>query len=263
VIFHVAAVGTGNWQAQYSVNVEGTHNVIEAAQQAGAERYVHVSSIAVYGYEVAGRIDENYPQRPPRNDYYMRTKAEGERLVWEAAASSKLLAVAVRPAFVYGPGSQTWSKGYYSICKRFGYITLAGGRGNAHPIFVDDVIDLLVTVATHPAAPGHAFHAAPDPAVTWRDFLGYYARMTGKTREWSILLPPPLILKPLADTLTLLGRSRGLYNDVYGVLRFVTRNATFSMDKARTLLGWQPRTSLDEGMIATEKWLKQTGYDAR
>jgi len=258
VVFHVAAVGSGDWNTQYSINVEGTRNTIEAALQADVRRYVHVSSIAVYGYEIYGRIDENYPQRPPQYDYYMRTKSAGESLVWEIAGQSGLQAVSVRPAFVYGPGSTTWARALYDTCRRFGYILPAGGRGNAHPIYVDDVVDLLVTVATHPAAPGNAFHAAPDPAITWREFLGYYARMAKRTRERIIPIPPPIILKPVASALTLLLQLRGQNNDVYGAIRFLTRNATYSMDRARSLLGWQPRVSLDEGMALTEKWLKQT-----
>src|SRR5579859_6048578 len=93
VVFHVAAVGSGDWNTQYSINVEGTRNTIEAALQADVRRYVHVSSIAVYGYEIYGRIDENYPQRPPQYDYYMRTKSAGESLVWEIAGQSGLQAV--------------------------------------------------------------------------------------------------------------------------------------------------------------------------
>src|SRR5258707_10885799 len=135
---------------------------------------------------------------------------------------------------------------------------MAGGRGSAHPIYVDDVVDMLVTVAIHPKAPGHAFHATPDPAVKWRDYLGYYARMAGRTRERSIPLPPAFVLKPIANIMTLLAQRRGSYHDVYGAIRSVMRDVTFSMDKARLVLGWQPKTSLDDGMVPTERWLRQT-----
>ncbi len=256
VIFHVAAVGAGNWATQYAINVEGSRHAIEAALHGGAQRYVHISSIAVYGYDVNGRIDESYPQYPPYSDYYMRTKSEGERLVWEIAGRSSLPTVTVRPAFVYGPRSATWSQAMYNLCQRYGYVLPGNGQGNAHPIYVDDVVDLLVRAANHPAAPGNAFHAAPDPSVTWRDFLGYYARMTGHSREHPISMPS-ILLKPIGNTLTVLGRLRGSYNDVYGALRYTIRQVTYSMDKARSLLGWQAQVSLDEGMALTEKWLKR------
>src|SRR5262249_46739151 len=75
VVFHVAAVGTGSALLQYSVNVQGTRNVLRAAHEAGAQRFVHVSTVAVYGYDASGPVDESYPQHASKLDFYMRTKA--------------------------------------------------------------------------------------------------------------------------------------------------------------------------------------------
>src|SRR5260221_5904452 len=164
VVFHVAAVGAGSALFQYSINVQGTRNVIQAAHEAGAQRFVHVSTVAVYGYDVNGPVDESHPQHPSKLDFYMRTKAMGEHAVWRFAKRTGLPTVTVRPAFVYGPGSILWSKALYDVCRRYPVPLIAGGFGNAHPIYIDDVVDLLVTAATHPAAPGNAFNVAPDPA---------------------------------------------------------------------------------------------------
>src|SRR5262245_48512348 len=78
VVFHVAAVGAGSAMLQYAVNVQGTRNVLRAAHEAGAQRFVHVSTVAVYGYNVSGPVDESHPQHPSKLDFYMRTKAMGE-----------------------------------------------------------------------------------------------------------------------------------------------------------------------------------------
>src|SRR5258708_13403139 len=75
VVFHVAAVGVGSTTVQYATNVQGTRNVIRAAHAAGAQRFVPVTSIAAYGYEVHGQINEAYIHHPPRLDPHMRTKA--------------------------------------------------------------------------------------------------------------------------------------------------------------------------------------------
>src|SRR5258708_27395571 len=148
VVFHVAAVGAGSWQQQHDINVQGARNVVEIAAQVGAERLVHVSSIAVYGYEIDGHIDEDYPHKPARLDAYMRTKAQGEAAAWELAAQHNLPLAVVRPAFVYGPRSEHWSVNMYNLCRRFPVPHFAGGRGHAHPIYIDDVVDLLITAAT-------------------------------------------------------------------------------------------------------------------
>src|SRR6185369_8806345 len=77
VVFHVAAVGDGSAAYQYNINVQGTRNVARAAHEANIDRFVHVSSVAVYGYKLSGVIDETHPQRPSRKDFYMQTKSAG------------------------------------------------------------------------------------------------------------------------------------------------------------------------------------------
>ncbi len=253
VVFHVAAIGNGSAAHQYNVNVQGTRNVVYAAHKGGAERYVHVSSIAVYGLDIDGPIDETHPQHPSRDYFYSQTKAQGEAAAWAYSKRSGLPVVTVRPAFVYGPGSATWARQMYELCRRFPVPLFDGGRGNAHPIYVEDVVDLLVTAATHPAAPGSAFHAAPDPAPTWRDYLGYYARMAGNTSSLNI---PVDWVKPFGAAANWLTRLSGSPTDVSGMLGYMARRVTFRMNRAREILDWQPHVGLDEGMALTERWLK-------
>jgi nucleoside-diphosphate-sugar epimerase len=253
VVFHVAARGSGSAALQYAVNVQGTLNVIEAARKGGAARFVHVSTVAVYGYDVDGPIDESHPQRPSRRDFYMHSKAIGETRAWKYARGTGLPLGVVRPAFVYGPGSAVWSRAMYELCRRFPVPQIDGGHGHAHPIHVDDVVNLLVTVATHPDAPGQAFHAAPDPAPTLREYLGYYAAMAGNTAQIVIPASP---LKPLAAVATLLSPLTGQPTDFAGMLRYVTHRPTYKMTRAAEVLGWRPRISLAEGMARTELWLK-------
>ncbi|MEP7288859.1 MAG: NAD-dependent epimerase/dehydratase family protein [Chloroflexota bacterium] len=256
VIFHLAAVGAGSAVHQHNINVQGTLNVIQAGYESGIQRFVHVSSIAVYGYDLWGTIDETYPQHPPPNDFYMVTKSQGEKAVWDYAERVGLPTVTVRPAFVYGAGGTLWTQNLYKLCSTIPIPLLAGGRGSAHPIYVDDVVDLLVTAATHPDAPGHAFHAAPDPAPTWGEFLGYYGRMADNARTITISLPPTFLLKPIANAVSVVGRLMDQPFEVYGAIMNMTRTVTFSMAQARNILGWQPHFDLETGMALTEAWLK-------
>jgi nucleoside-diphosphate-sugar epimerase len=253
VVFHVAARGSGSAALQYAVNVQGTLNVIQAARKGSALRYVHVSTVAVYGYNVDGPIDESHLHCPSRYDFYMQSKSIGETRAWEYARRTGLPMVAVRPAFVYGPGSTVWSRAMYELCRRYPVPQIDGGHGHAHPIHVDDVVDLLVAVATHPDAPGHAFHAAPDPAPTLREYLGYYAEMAGNTRH---IVIPARPLKPLAVAATVVSRLTGRPMDFAGMLCYVTHHPTYRMTRAAEVLGWRPRVSLAEGMTRTEPWLK-------
>lgn len=258
VVFHLAAV-MGSASYAYNVNVIGAVNAIEAAHLAGAARFVHISTVAVYGYDVAGRIDESHPQHPSRHDFYQQSKSIGEQAVWAYARQHGMPTVSIRPAMVYGPGSSFWSKRLYEVCGRYATPLVDGGRGHAHPIFIDDVVDLLITAAVHPDAPGNAFHAAPDPAPTWSEFLGHYARMAGNTRTLDVPVSP---LKTASPLVTLLTRLAGRPFDLDGTLRFWGHRATFAMTRAADRLGWRTRISLEVGMRLTESWLKREASTA-
>jgi nucleoside-diphosphate-sugar epimerase len=112
-----------------------------------------------------------------------------------------------------------------------------------------------VTAATHPNAPGHAFNAAPDPAPTWREFLGHYGRIAGKSSTLNVPLRFAHILKPFLVALTRCLGFAGTPVDIGGSIEYLSRRATYSMDCAASVLGWQPRFSLAEGMARTETWL--------
>lgn len=254
VIFHVGAALNGGAFYQYNVNVAGTLNLSRAAQMIGVERFVYVSSVAVYGYQADGPVDESHEHQPSPNDYYQQSKALSEAALWKYARQSGLPTVTIRPAYVYGPGSGLWSRQLYNICRRYPVPLVDGGSGHAHPIYIDDVVDLLVTIATHPNAPGNAFHAAPDPAPTWREFIGHYARMAGN--KATLELPTNLLIG-IGAVVTFLTRCAGHPLDVPGGLSALRCKATFRMNRAADLLSWRPRTSLDEGMNRTEPWLTQ------
>ena len=87
------------------VNVEGTRNVLAAAQAAGVERFIYVSSVAVYGVNRAPLIDESMPT-PPVGQAYPDSKIAAERLVRE----SGLPYVIIRPASTYGPRGAAWGR---------------------------------------------------------------------------------------------------------------------------------------------------------
>ena len=83
VIFHLAGM-MGVWRplADYRlVNVKGSENLYKAAQRAGVRRFVHGSTIGVYGSAADGSLDEDSPLAP--DNPYGRTKMAAEKVVRE------------------------------------------------------------------------------------------------------------------------------------------------------------------------------------
>lgn len=258
VVFHVAAALGGDLAHQRKANVEGTHNVMEAAGRAQVERIVHVSTISVYGYNQKGDVTEETPLAPG-SDPYSISKAEGEALVREVASKHNVSYSMIRPGMIYGARSNMWTGTMFRIAQRSPTIFIGSGKGSAYPIYVDDVVDLMLLLATHPAAHEQAFNCTPDPSPSWREFLGAYAQLVGHRRWLGI---PVALLVPFVWAGAALARPHTQTKDLPDMLRFLQRSVTYKMTKARDLLGWQPKTDLQTGVQKCVPWLREKGLMA-
>lgn len=254
-VFHVAAALGGNLKYQNQINVGGTEKVARASAEAGVKRMIYVSSIASYGFPVPELVTEDQPIIPSRSPYNV-TKAEGESILRIVSASKGLSYSIVRPAMIYGPRNNTWTKIMFQLARRNPTPFIGDGSGHAHPIFVDDVVDMMVMQATHPQADGATFNCAPDPAPTWREFLGAYSNLAGH-QNWSALPAAPFkVVAPFAEVFA---RLRGEPRDFARMIDFITSKSTYSMSKAKDLLGWQASVSLEDGIQQCVPYLKDKG----
>lgn len=250
IVFHLAVAG-GSYAKQHAVNVAGTQTIVHAAAAAGVERLVYVSSVSAYGYNYRGGVSEDRVLAPGADPYAI-TKAEAEAVVRAGGIDYAIL----RPGMIYGAGAVNWTGSLFRLARRSPTPFIGSGSGSAYPIYVDDVIDLLITAADHPKASGQTFNAAPDPSPTWREFLGHYQRLAGHDR-W--LAVPPALFYPLAGLALLVAPRRSMARDLPDLIGFMTRQVTFKTDKARDLLGWQPRVDLAAGVTACVPWLREQG----
>lgn len=250
IVFHVAA-HFGGYEAQRAVNAEGTRNVLEAASAGGAERLVYVSSISVYGFKVAGDVTEDTSPAPGA-DPYARTKTEAETVVRNGGVPYTI----IRPGMIYGAGSVNWTGNLFRLARMKPTPFVGDGRGSVFPIYIDDVVDLMITAAQHPAAANQIFNCTPDPSPTWREFMGGYAHLAGHGRWLSI---PPAPFYPFAQLVRLLAPRVSMAGDMPDQLGFIQRQIIFRMTKARELLGWTPRVDLDAGIEACAPWLREQG----
>ncbi len=252
IVMHIAAWlgGTNRTDAQ-RVNVAASQNLAEVSAAAGVERFVFTSSIAAYGIVDKGIVDETRPLGP-YGDPYGDSKIRAETVLRAVADRTGLAIVIVRPGMVYGPGSPGWTR---RIAKwaRQGYIPLIdGGQGTAFPIYIDNLIDLLLLCAIHPQAVGETFNAVDDGPVTLADFLGAYMGMAHTNRAIRL---PGWLAKAVATVVDPFVRR---YKLTYVVGQMCAR-ATISNQKAKDLLSWSPQVGLQEGLRRSEAWLRSEG----
>jgi len=259
LVIHTAAIVSNAFDlsTSWKVNVLGTRRVLDAAAEAGVERFVHFSSVRAFsdlGYPDG--VDERHPVRPDGNPY-VDTKIASEQVVLQAHAAGEARCTVIRPGDVYGPGSRPWTLLPVEVIKTNQFLLPAMGRGVFSPIYVEDLVEGVTLAAAEPAAAGEVLTISSGVGVTCAEFFSHYYRMLGKRGPVCL---PTAVAVPLASAAGAIARLRGQESEINAVsMRYLARRGTYSIDKARALLGYEPRMSLAEGMLRTEGWLREEG----
>jgi nucleoside-diphosphate-sugar epimerase len=255
-VVHAAAWTGGpelSEDAGYQVNVDGTANVLAAAEQAGVERFLYISSVAVYGVNRAPLVDEAEPT-PKVGQAYPDSKIVAETLV----RGHGLPFVIIRPASTYGPRGAAWTLGPIDNIKAGRLVLMGRDAGLVTPGYVDNVVDGLMLALTRRKALGETFNLCDDRAVTYREFYLAYARMLG--RDSLPAIPGAVAyfarLGIARQARRLMGKPRvGPWSQ-----HFRFNPSQFSVEKAKRVLGYRPKVSFEEGMRRTEAWLRSAGH---
>jgi nucleoside-diphosphate-sugar epimerase len=240
----------------WRVNVAGTRRALDAAVAGGAARFVHFSSVTVFGLDYPDGADETFPVRPTGVPY-VDMKVAAEQVVLQAHAAGEAPCTIVRPGDVYGPGSRPWTALAVEQLRGRRMALPAFGRGEISPVFVDNLVDGVKRAAVTDAGVGHVFTLTDGRAVPTREFFGHYARMLGRR---GVPAAPTALVAALAGAVSATERMRGREPEVTpAAVGYLARRGTYSIAKARRVLGYEPAVDLDEGMRRTEAWLRTRG----
>ena len=257
LVFHCAAAGGGTPEQAWATNVDGTRNVLECAKRSGVSRVVHISSVAVYGQGLPPVVDESQPYAEHGASYTL-SKAEGERLALGLGPEMGLEVSVVQPTCVYGPGSPTWTMRFFEKVRDEQIVLVDDGAGICNLVYVDDLIDALLLAAECDAAVGERLIISGQKPVTWREYLGHFARMCNKP------VPPSLPLwRARLQFQVMIWHFRATRRPMkfdWSDVQLMCNRTTFSIAKARKILGYQPKVDFDEGMARTARWLQEQGY---
>ena len=240
----------------WRVNVAGTRNALDAAVRAEARRFVHLSSVTVFGFDFPDGVDESRPVRP-NGVPYVDTKVASEQVVLQAHAAGEVPCTIVRPGDVYGPGVPSWTVLPVRELRARRLLLPAMGRGIFSPVHLDDVVDGIGLAAGSAEAVGGVFTLSGGAGVETRDFFGHYARMLGRER---VPVAPTPVAAGLAAAASAAARVRRAETEVnVAAVRYLARTGTYSIERARSVLGYSPSIGLDQGMESCERWLRDEG----
>ena len=223
-----------------SVNTEGTLNLARQAAAAGIRRFIFLSTIGVNGNSTShGKIFTETSASLP-HDPYSVSKHEAEVGLRAISKSTGMKIVIIRPTLVHGnkaPGN-------------FGKLTRLVAKGLPLPLAsidnrrslvgIDNLVDFIITCLEHPAAANETFLVSDGEDLSTPDLIRRMARAMDRPAR---LLPVPKSV--LMAAAAILGK-RDMAQRLCGSLQV-------DISKSRTLLGWNPPVSVDEGLRRTVK----------
>jgi nucleoside-diphosphate-sugar epimerase len=212
--------------------------------------YVFCSSIMAYDQSLAGTFPwrEDQPSNRDGVATYGGFKAFAERLMMERHAATGFPASVVRPAAIYGPENNIYDMEtpmFLRLLQSRPVIVPHGGLVAGSYGHVDDLCELMVTMAELPAARGEIFNVTADGVTSMR-YVTTLAEIVGV--EPDIVLVPDDLLSSISQP-------------VFGHLFGVRHHAIASIEKAASLLGFRPRFDFTSGHRATYEWFREQGWD--
>lgn len=247
VVFHCAALlGFGASEADMEwVNVVGTELVLVASRAARVRRFVHLSSVAVYG-----------PHEPPIHEdaalqptsIYGRTKLAAEEAVWQAGREGLPVTV-LRPSVIYGPGDRYFLPALLKVM-RLPVIPLPDdGDTLVELVYVSDVADAALLAASRQAAIGQAYNLTDGRSTTLRDVVETFGLLTGYApRIVDISAERLQYIASLAHEALAPVNPRLAYVLGSNMVANLGRDTHYDLRKAERDLGYAPRVGLYEGL---------------
>jgi len=163
----------------HKIHVEGTENVIEACQEAGIDRYVHMSALGA---------------DPEADTEYLRTKGEAQTLV----ENSGLDWTVFRPSVIFGEGGQ-FLNFTESLLTPFVTALPGGGKNKFQPIYVEDIGDLFVETIEDDHHIGEAYNFGGPDVFSMKDIAKLIEKSKGRVLK---VLPVPMPFVRIAMTLS-------------------------------------------------------------
>ena len=255
LVFHAAAI-TSDWGALQDfvdINVGGTRRVCDAAIRYGVDRLVHISSFECFAHYRLDRIDEESPYAL-RGASYADTKI-GSTMEARATADRGLDLCVLHPVWVYGPRDRTLFPLLADSIRR-GQMFYWSRNATISLVYIDNLVDLCMIAANHPAAVGEAFLVCDGEEMTFEGLCNCIAAGIGAT--------PPSIRLPYHFVHALAGAMEWAFRLAESPTRpLLTRQAVevlasrafVDTTKAREMLGWQSGVRQEDGIRLTLDWL--------
>lgn len=243
VVIHLAAHQSISRQASTQadlafdrVNTCGTMRLATQAAASGVKRFIFISTVKIHGEvtQAGSPWVETSPSNP--QDLYSQSKWQAEAALVAAAAAGGMEWVIIRPPMVYGPGLQRSNiRSLARWVARGVPLPLGGIQNQRSMIALPNLIDFILLCTAHPSAANQCFLISDDHDLSIPALIQKMALCSrSPARIFSV---PVGALRIFA---TLLGQT--------SFLQRLTGNLQVDISKAKSLLGWHPPHTVEDGL---------------
>jgi nucleoside-diphosphate-sugar epimerase len=247
--------GGSDKKEAYDINVTGTENVLKAASKFNVKQLIHCSTIGVHGNVREIPANEETPFNP--GDLYQETKLIAEKKVRKFYSQTGLPTTVIRPISLFGPGDLRMLK-LFRMIKKGRFVIVGNGKPFFQPAYIDDVVQGFVKCLDSPKALGETFIIGGDEYLPLNDLFHLISKELG--------VNPPTIRIPMLPTIWLAVLCEFIcvpFNIEPPLHRrrvsFFQNNRAFSIEKAKSILEYQPQITLKEGIRRTLEWYAEQG----
>lgn len=224
-------------------NSEGTARLALQAASAGVKRFVFLSTIGVNGCSTVAKPFTEEDDPAPHNIYSI-SKREAEDRLAEIAVETGMEIVVVRAPLVYGPGNPGNFLSLLRIVARGIPLPLASVNNRKSFLYVGNLVDVLVTCASHPGARG-IYLVSDGEDISTPDLIRRVAAALGRPARL-FRLPPSLI------------RFAGKVFGKSSAVEQLVDSLKIDSSKIRRELEWKPPYSMNDGLKQTAEWYLET-----
>ena len=234
---HVVPKTEAEKQAFYDINYTGTIHLCEALEKVGAPRsFIFISTMSVYG-DVHGNMSTE--ETPLIGDSpYADSKIKAEEYLTEWCKKNNVILGILRPSLLAGKGAPGNLGAMIHGIKTGAYLSIAGGKAKKSVLMVDDIAHLVPLVAEK----GGVYNVCDDHNPSFGELEATIAKQLGKRKPISI---PYWFAKCLA----LVGDVFNFFPINSSRLEKIVTSDTWSNEKAKRELGWQPMDVLENYKI--------------
>jgi len=247
IVFHLGSTHLQAFAEEMSVwsaDPTSVKIVVDMARGRGVERFIHVSSTAVYGNLAGKRANEQTPTQP--QSAWAKSELAAEQEVLAFAGEEDFRVTVLRPCWVFSATCPRMRK-LVETLKTGKCISLGGGQNVRQPLYIRDMIEALTSCITSDSAAGQTLVLAGPKPLKTTDML--------KSICPAARCPHPKFNMPAG----LGGPLAGLLGSLSGLLKmkppitpttleFFQLQESFDIAKAKEVLGFEPKFSFRDGM---------------